>query len=315
VASGGSWYHRRTGGSQSDGKLEHDCPRDCAAKGIGSAFTVRLTKQQVVVALTLLIPLAASCAGMNHPGGGSLAGVTPPTVTFTGVRLADGPSARQLAAYMCPEVGSTKTGTSAALCEQFFGSRPEARVLNIVFDLRFHITNPNRMPLSVGSVLAAVTLFPASADPKQGAACVSLCAPGATGCGETPRGACETSTSGVRSLGDFTKGSIPGFVIAKGIPTPAGEPPSFAAPQIVESGETDITVRYALDPEPLLNVFRRVADQSSSQIATGAVPNASIPYRLEGTIWFDAGSIGRVSVGWGPTEGNGALPADEVVAP
>jgi hypothetical protein len=252
---------------------------------------------------------------MNHPGGGSLAGVTPPTVTFTGVRLADAPSARQLAAYMCLEVGSAKVRTSSALCEQFFGNRPEARVLNIVFDLRFHIANPNRIPLSVGSVLAAVTLFPASADPKQGAACLNLCAPGATGCAEAPRGACESSTSGVRSLADFTKGSIPGFVIAKGIPTPVGEAPSFAAPSIVESGETDITVRYALDPEQLLTIFRQVATQSSSQIAAGAVPNVSIPYRLEGTIWFDAGTIGRISVGWGPTEGNGALPADEVVAP
>jgi hypothetical protein len=39
------------------------------------------------------------------------------------------------------------------------------------------------------------------------------------------------------------------------------------------------------------------------QLAAGQQPTFAVPYRLEGTVFFDAGSFGRIAVGYGPTEG------------
>jgi hypothetical protein len=45
------------------------------------------------------------------------------------------------------------------------------------------------------------------------------------------------------------------------------------------------------------------------ELRTGREITFAIPYRLEGTVWFDGGSIGRLAVGYGPVEGVWALPA------
>ena len=57
--------------------------------------------------------------------------------------------------------------------------------MTVSFNLRFHIANPNQVPLPVASALVATTLFPAATSQKLGAVCVTLCADG-TSCNGTP---------------------------------------------------------------------------------------------------------------------------------
>ena len=49
------------------------------------------------------------------------------------------------------------------------------------------------------------------------------------------------------------------------------------------------------------------------ELKRGHAPTFVIPYRLEGTVWFDAGAAGRVAVPWGPTEGTFTLPVQGLV--
>jgi hypothetical protein len=79
------------------------------------------------------------------------------------------------------------------------------------------------------------------------------------------------------------------------------------APQVVASGELDITARYAFGPEPLLAAMRQLASQSANDLKSGRAPTFTIPYKVEGTFWFDGGSLGRIAIGWGPTEGTFTL--------
>ena len=60
--------------------------------------------------------------------------------------------------------------------------------------------------------------------------------------------------------------------------------------------------------------MRNLAAQSVNELKAGRLPTFTIPYRLEGTVWFDAGSIGRIAVGWGPTEGTWTLPVAGIAA-
>jgi len=65
--------------------------------------------------------------------------------------------------------------------------------------------------------------------------------------------------------------------------------------------------------EPLLSTLRQLASQSVNELKLGQTVTFSIPYKIEGTIWFDAGSFGRLNVGYGPLDGTFVLPTDGLV--
>ena len=88
----------------------------------------------------------------------------------------------------------------------------------------------------------------------------------------------------------------------------AGQLPSLLAPKIAPASELQVVARMSLQPSELLAVMRQLAAQSLDDLKKGHAPTFVIPYRLEGTVWFDAGAIGRVAVNWGPTEGSFTLP-------
>jgi hypothetical protein len=271
-----------------------------------------MTSPRVLRVLALaLAPFLGSCAelGLPPPAGPAPVPVAPPKVTFVGATLVRAPSTRDLAAHYCPELVSAPFGSGAFLCQQAFGPPPPPLALTVSFDLRFHVANPNQVPLPLASALVATTLFPATTGEKLGAACVALCPDGAVGCtGAPPPGACEASSRDVRSLADFTDKSLPQLLFANGLALANGQPPSFTLPPVVASSETDVIVRYSFGPEQLLAVMRDLVAQSTDELKAGRLPTLVIPYRLEGTVWFDAGSIGRLAVGWGPMEGTWTLP-------
>ncbi len=197
-----------------------------------------------------------------------------------------------------------------ALCRGLFGTRPAPVDMAVAFDLHFKISNPNQLPVPLAQVLAAVTVFPDGGNRNMGAVCIQLCAPGQMGCtGQPDPTACQASSRDVRSMSDFANGAGR-FVIATGIAAAAGQPPTFTAPQVASQGDLDVTIRYSFAPEELLGVLQQVASQSVSELKNGRAVTFSIPFRVEGTIWFDAGSLGRFPVSYGPLEGVWAMPTE-----
>jgi hypothetical protein len=265
--------------------------------------------------LALLTLTLGSCAELGLPplGVPGAPPVTPPSVTFVGATLVRAPRAQDLAAHYCPQLVSAPFGAASFLCQQAFGPPPPPSAMVVSFDLRFRVSNPNQVPLPLASALVATTLFPATTGEKLGAVCVALCDDGAPGCtGVAPPGACEASSRDVRSLNDFVDKSLPQLLIANGIALANGQPPQFTLPPITASSQADVTVRYSFGPEQLLYVMRDLAAQSVDQLKAGRLPTFTIPYRLEGTVWFDAGSIGRIAVGWGPVQGTWTLPVEGI---
>jgi hypothetical protein len=265
-----------------------------------------------LVPVVAVFGLSSSCATLNQlAAGATAAGVTPPSLVFQGATLVQSPSQAQLAAYYCPDVVPAPFGVpggAALLCQGFFGPRPSPADMTVAFDLAFKVRNPNGMPLPLGDVLTAVTVFPAGASQRLGAACLHLCAPGQVGCtGQPDPSACQASSRDVRSMSDFGNAAA-NLLIAGGIAAAAGQTPTLVAPQVAAGGDLDVTVRFSFGPEQLLATLRQLAQQSVNELKAGRTPTFTIPYRLEGTVWFDAGSLGRVAVGFGPTEGTWVLP-------
>ena len=127
--------------------------------------TWRAPKTASSLGLSLTLALAAatgSCAQLGLPGLNQVAPIKPPSVTFVGATLARAPSTRLLSAYYCPQLVSAPLGAGAFICQQAFGPPPPPAAMTVSFDLRFHIANPNQVPLPVASALVATTLFPAA---------------------------------------------------------------------------------------------------------------------------------------------------------
>jgi hypothetical protein len=178
----------------------------------------------------------------------------------------------------------------------------------VSFDVRFRVTNPNQVPLPLSSLLAAVTVFPAAGNQRLGAACVSFCSPDSPGCTAGPDpNACQSSSHDIRSFADYAAAAAPLLGIA-GVKGDASQVPSLLAPKVVAGGNLEVTARMSLEPAELLAVLRQLAIQSADDLKRGHLPTFAIPYRLEGTVWFDVGAAGRVAVPWGPTEGIFTLP-------
>jgi hypothetical protein len=275
---------------------------------------IRITPAPVTFLSALGCALVlSSCATLENfqlPQGGLGPTFTPPSIVFSGATLVQSPSQRLLAAYYCPEVVSAPFGSGAILCQGFFGRRPAPPEMNVAFDLRFHISNPNRVPVPLASVLTAVTVFPAATNQQLGASCFQLCPAGQAGCGgQAAAGACQASSRDVRSLNDFA-GATASLLIANGIAAAAGQPFSFQLPPMSAASEMDIVVRFSFGPEPMLATLRQLATQSVNELTAGHTISFRVPFRLEGTVWFDAGSFGRISVGYGPLDGVWVLPTD-----
>jgi hypothetical protein len=263
------------------------------------------------LATTALVGCAT--LGLPPPDG---AGVTvlPPVLTFERVDLARAPSAAQLSGYYCPDLVSAPFGGGAVLCQGLFGARPDPASMAVDFDVSFKVTNPNQLPLPLSSLLAAVTVFPAAGNQKLGAACVSFCpaeAPSCATAGANPN-ACQASSHDIHSLSDYAAAAGP-LLIVSGLEGGAGQLPSLLAPKLAPAGDLQVVARMSLQPSELLAVMRQLAAQSVDELKKGRAPTFVIPYRLEGTVWFDAGTLGRVATNWGPTEGTFTLPVAGLV--
>jgi len=263
--------------------------------------------------------VAISCAQLQAdlqlPAGAPVPQLSPPTVKLQNAVLVQAPGQKLLAAYYCPDVLDAEVpfGGAGVLCQGFFGRRPTPSEMAVVFDLHVRIANPNQVPLPLASILTAITVFPSAINQSLGATCVQICPDGAAGCTGAPApDACQATSHDVRSLADFQQSAV-NLLVNAGVAMAEGQRPSFSLPPVAASAQADVTIRLSFTPEVLLAVMRQLVVQSKGELKAGRLPSLSIPYRAEGTAFFDAGSIGRIAVGYGPLAGTWALPVDALL--
>lgn len=241
--------------------------------------------------------------------------ISPPKITFQGAQLVRSPSRRQLSAFYCPRVTSQQLGSVGAnlLCGRMFGGVPGAQEMTLGFDMRFQVANPNQVPLPLSEILTAITLFPGVAQQNLGAVCFRLCAPGDAACqaGRDPN-ACRNAKGDIRTLGDFPQ-ALGNMLIAEGLAAAGGAPVKFEAPKVIAGSALDVVTRFSLSPETLIPIFEQLARQSINELKLGRELSFAVPFKLEGTIFADAGSLGRVAAGFGPTGGEWVLPVQRLL--
>ena len=267
--------------------------------------------RSLLVSTALLI--APGCAGLEQLLASGL--IRPPEVKFLGADLVKSPSRTDLSAFYCPRVLQEKLPLGAAatlLCNQLFGRPPEASTMEIGFDLIFRVANPNQIPLPLSEVLSALTVFPERANQSLGAVCLRLCEPDDPRCqGGPDSSGCKEAPGDIKSIEDFP-GAVANMLVARGVAAAGGQPAGFSAPKVLAASSVDVRARLALLPSAILPVMEQLARQSADQLRAGQPISAEIPYRAEGTVFAELGSLGRVAAGFGPAGGTWPLPVDRL---
>ncbi len=235
-----------------------------------------------------------------------------PTVAYKSAELVQSPSQGMMAAYYCPQVVSYPLSILA--CAPL-GAAPSPSEMVVAFNLQFNVHNPNHFPIPVAEMLTAVTLFPGQSSQPIGTSCVVFCSPDEPGCtGQPGPDSCTAKEGDIRSIGDFTNATAD-LIVASGVSLLQGQAPSFKMPEVVQDGEAAIEARLAFGADPMLQALEQLAYQSVDQLEAGQAPTFTIPYRIEGTLWLDVGSLGRVAVGFGPVDGSWTIPTSELDLP
>jgi hypothetical protein len=272
-----------------------------------------LSRRHLLV-LALLASATLSCANLQNLL--ALGALSPPGITFQGANLVRSPSRRQLSAFYCPRVARSQGGLGFAgdlLCSQVFGAAPAPADMTLGFDLHFQVANPNQVPLPLSEVLTAITLFPGAAQQNLGAVCFRLCAPGDAACqaGRDPN-ACRDAKGDIHTLADFPQ-AVANMLLAEGVSAAGGGPVRFEAPRVLAGSSLDVVARFSLAPETVIPIFEQLARQSAGEFKAGRELSFSVPYNLQGTIFADGGSLGRVAAGFGPTGGQWNLPVQRLL--
>jgi hypothetical protein len=267
-----------------------------------------------VYAASAVLLAGAGCAPLEQLLGTGL--IRPPDVKFLGATLVKAPSQMDLSAYYCPRVIQDRMaglGVAANLvCSRLFGRAPDSSAMEIGFDLTFRVANPNRLPLPLSEVLTALTVFPAQSNQSLGAVCLRMCEPGDARCqGGADSGGCQPAPGDIKSARDFPN-AIGQMLVARGVAAGSGQPAGFSAPKVLSGANIDVTARLGLLPGALLPVMEQLARQSVDQLRAGKVISAAIPYKVEGTVFGDLGSLGRVAAGFGPASGTWPIPVDRL---
>jgi len=256
---------------------------------------MKQTTVHVLFAL-LLAPLF-SCAALGLGGTGSkIPNVKPPKVDIAAVRMADMPSARDLASYYCAQY------LGPLICRAF-GPVPKTSDIHFAFDVELKLANSSSVPLPLVQTLFAFTAFPEEQGAQNlGTVCLSFCED-PNNCRQDAN-ACRSDEPEIRDIRDFANAAA-GFLIS----TALGERKfsDLRVRTIPPNDQMKMVVRLGLDPVQMVGLIRQFGKGELDQIRKGQIPEFTIPYEIEGTAWVSVESLGRLATGFGPAAGQWRL--------
>jgi hypothetical protein len=199
-----------------------------------------------------------------------------PSVRVGDPALTSSPALEALARYYCADL----IGTGGALaCNALLGPAPSRNELSFVFSIPLDVGNPNAFPLPAIEALVALTLFPDTSDHTLGATCTS-------------------TDPDLRTVDDF---AVAALEVLTGVVS--GDAPALHVPTIEADGSRRLTLALSIDAGTLLDLLaNEVSARWQAYLADESV-SVSIPFELDGTVWFVVEGLGRVGFPFGPVAG------------
>ena len=233
-----------------------------------------------------------------------------PSVEYQDTELTSPPKASKLASYFCKDMlGST---IYTYVCKDVFGTAPKKKNMKFNFLMTFNLENPNAFPIPLVEMLLALDVFQGKNNSELSAICVSFCDPdaGVEEC-DPADAACEADEGDIKSIEDFnpTTEDLIGLATDIGEAVLDGELPEDLQFKVIpaaskeEPGVTEARINFQLNIDTMLKILKVVAKESIGAIEDGKAPDFSIPYAVNGTLFFDIPRLGRVAIDFGPFDG------------
>lgn len=261
----------------------------------------------------LLPVLTALSLGCELLGSSGATPSLSPTLALGGSALVSAPSAREVAAWYCPEIiGDPIT---RALCAVTVGPKPQPYQMQFHFELRYKVDNPNGFPIPATEILAALEVFKGKDAAELGAVCVVLCGEGDVQCtGEPGQNSCKADGNEITSIDDFAN-RLPGLLIATVDAAINGDLDNLARRMIPATTKGfEIRARFSLGLEAMLDILIKVAPQLVDKFLNNQPLNLEIPYMVRGTLWFEIPLLGRVALGYGAFEDVWVIDAENAIS-
>ena len=223
--------------------------------------------------------------------------IAPPGAEFAGVDLVSRPNARELARWGCFEyVGDT-------VCDLAGLNKVRKSDLLFSFDIVFDLSNNNeKIPIPLVEILLATTVFE---DDQLGAVCISFCDPEAETCESTSNAedACNADDAQeVKSASDIVPTVDELQELASDVASGDFDNSEFRT--IPAQGEIEAHIQFDFNINTMLGLMERILLDLGEDLLAGRNLSVTIPYSMDGTLFFDIPSMGRHAIGFGPVEDN-----------
>ncbi len=214
----------------------------------------------------------------------------PPKVAVSSVALVAAPTNVALAMYFCPQIANV------LIC-RIFGPAPALSELVFVFDVTLTVENDNPVPLPAVETMLAFTAYPDANQPTNaGVVCLALC-PEGQDCGPPPEDGCSSADEGLKTKEDYAAATA-GLLVAVAMGT--AKPSDIKVRTIPPGASIEVLARLELEPQSMLQIVASVARDALREIEAGRQPNFAVPFALEGTLWVEVESFGKIAAGFGP---------------
>jgi hypothetical protein len=224
-----------------------------------------------------------------------------PEVSVGDVTLARSPAFRQLASYYCPRVYSVPLVED--VCRGLVGTPPPERDLFFRFVLPLEVGNPNEFPLPAVSLLTALEVFSGSDARELSAVCIRFCDTSEADCNPYAPDACYSDDPEIRSLDDFAGAALNYLTVFVANSVQGTVPPELRVKTIPAQGKATVFITFDVAPGAVLSVLEVLFLAQVDKLVSGEAFSLSIPYSIQGSIWFHVQNFGRFGVSYGPVDG------------
>jgi hypothetical protein len=250
---------------------------------------------------TLLLTALALLSGCDE-----VLGVSAPTGSLERVDLVKSPPLLDLLSYGCNQYA---TGVIGAGCTALLGPTPKTSDLAFSFDLVFDLDNPNAgIPIPLVDLLLETSVYE---DTNLGAVCMSFCDPKDESCVPTTDavGACDAKNSKqVDEPGDIVPSVDELLALSADLADGGLDNTDW---RVLKGGEsTEVHFGFDLQPDTMLSLSGKILEEAFNQYLETQTAQVTIPYTMNGTLFFDAPDLGRYGLGFGPFSDNWLLKLD-----
>ncbi len=223
-------------------------------------------------------------------------GIKMPSIALNRVDLVKSPSATQALSWSCFEF----VGFCPGLDE------PTDAQMEFSFDMVFDMTNENTdLPIPLVEILLGIAVFD---DEDLGAMCVSFCDPDAEDCSpeQDAEGACDVESADVvEGASDLVPNGSDLAELATDSADGESDNGEF---RVIPAGDTiEAHIQFDLDGATAMSLGERAVTEAVESALSSGNFKLTVPYEVEGNLFFDVPEKGRFATGFGPFESSWTL--------